>query len=407
MPSSTREEGAKARCVMQEHFDGQRAFSHIEALARLRRLAGTPGEEQARAYISDAGNNVGVPMRSEEFTYSTVPLTVWLPGACLLLSAICLAGSLAYLWETTLVIIPGALLLIILALGFRWAGAFEYFGTVGGSKRSANLLGEIKGKNPNGVIVLSAHYDTKSQLIPAFYRAALFILGFFTAALLGLALITVGILAATGRHYPGSHAGFYASLFPAICLFLLVFNFTGNRSPGALDNASGEAVILEAARILKREPLENFDVIIASFGCEEIGLCGSINYLLAHEEELKSKPTYMLNIDMPFSQKGKLYINTAFELPPKRTSEHLFELSRIAAAEMGVEIRGAYLPVGAAADHVPWTKHGIEATGFVGAAGYIHSAGDNVGRINREALRKVGELVLSVARKLDEEVSAS
>lgn len=392
---------------MHEHFDGHRAFTHIERLAALRRWPGTPGELQAQAYIRGVGDVIGVPMRDEEFTYSSAPLTVVLPVICLLLAALSFVGSLTYLWGTPLTIIPGAVLLFVIYVGFKWSAAFERFGARGTRKKSANLIGVVKAaREARGSVILSAHYDSKSQVMPVVVRAALYILGFFSAILLGLALVVVGVMSLAGTDVLGSRAGFYVSLLPAACIFLLVFNFTGNRSAGALDNASGEAVILEAGRVLAESPPENLDVIIASFGCEEVGLIGSIQYMLAHEEELKKKPCYMLNYDMPFSKVGRLFVNTAFELPPVDTSRRLNDMAREAAGDMGLEIKGIYMPVGAAADHMPWVKHGFEATGFVSAAAYVHSTGDTIEKINREALRRAGEIALAVVERLDREIPA-
>lgn len=391
---------------MEEHFDGHRAYAHISKLAAMRRLPGTPGERQAQAYLRGVGEDMGMPMRPEEFSYSSMPLRVFLPAVCLGLGLLSLIGSLTYLWGTALCAIPGALLLVSIFLAFRWSAAFERFGAAGGTERSVNLIGNIKAGDPKGTVILSAHYDSKSQTMPVVVRAAFFILGFTSAILLGLTLVVVGILKAAGTDVIGNLAGFYVSLVPAFFLVALTFNMTGNKSPGALDNASGEGVILEAARVLAAQPLEHLDVVIASFGCEEVGLCGSINYLLAHEEELKSRPTYMLNFDMPFSVGGNLYINTGFELPPVLTSGHLNELAREAAGEMGFEMRGVYLPVGAAADHMPWIKHGIEATGFVSAATFIHRRGDSLDKINREALRRAGEMTIRLSRKLDQEMAS-
>jgi len=228
-------------------------------------------------------------------------------------------------------------------------------------------------------------------------------LGFTCAILLGIALFIVGILELAGKSYTGMHAGFYLSLLPSIFLALLVFNFTGNKSPGALDDASGVGLSLEIARSIKESPLENYDFRVCSFGCEEMGLCGAINYLLAHEGELKSRRTYMLNLDMPFSPRGRLFLNRGFELPPRYTSRKLNELSKKVAREMGLEIKSIYLPVGAAADHMPWVKHGIEATGFVSAATFIHSSRDSIEKINIDGLKNSGELILGVIEMLDAE----
>ena len=391
--------------LMHEHFDGQRAFEHVEALAGMKRLPGSPGEVLAREYIVRVGEELGLDTTVEEFSYSTAPLKVVLPLLCLMLAALSATGSVTYLLGTPLTALPGAALLVLVFMGFRWSAGFERFAARGGKSASANVISVIRARNPAGVIVLSAHYDSKSQLMPVVVRAAFFILGFGGAVVLGAALVALGVLAAAGGQTLGNQAVFYASLVPGLLLLALAFNFTGNRSPGALDNASGEGVILEMARLLAEQPLENFDVRVVSFGCEEVGLCGSINYLLAHREELERRPFFMLNFDMPFSPGGSVALNTGFEIPPKRTSSKINLFAREAAEEMGFDLTGIYLPVGAAADHMPWCRHGFEATGFISATTYVHRAADTIDRINREGLRRTGELSLSVARSLDQEAS--
>lgn len=391
---------------MHEHFDAHRAFEHVKELARHMRLPGSKGEKLAQAYIRGVGEDIGMPVREEVFTYSDIPMTVVLPVVCLAIATLCFFGSLAYFLQTALCLIPAVMLMLAVLAGFKWSSAFEHYGARGHGKSSMNLIGEIKGKDPKGVIMLSAHYDSKSQVMPVVVRAALFIIGFSGAILLGLALIVLGILKLAGTNALGYPPGFYISLVPAFLLFLLIFNFTGNRSPGALDNASGEAVILEVARILANRPLENYNVIVASFGCEEVGLCGSINYLLSHENELREKPFFMLNYDMPSSRSGRLCINTGFEFPPRLTSRKINQMARVIADSRGFEIKGIYLPVGAAADHMPWVRHGFEATGFVSAATRVHSSRDSVDLINREGLRRVGEMTIELVHMLDQELEA-
>jgi hypothetical protein len=391
--------------MLHEHFDAQRAYGHIETLAGLRRLAGTPGETEAQEYIRRAGSEIGVEMSPEEFSYSERPLKVALPATCLIIASISLMGSLAYLWGSSLCIIPGATLLLAVYLGFRWSSTFERFASKG-DRKSLNLTGLVEGTHAGGTVLLSAHYDSKSQLMPVVLRAGLFMLGYFTAILFGLTLVVTGIMAAAGTDLLGSRAGFYASLVPAVLVLSLVFNFTGNRSPGAMDDASGVALILEAARVLKTSPLVNYDVRIAAFGCEEIGLCGSISYMLAHQDELRAAPFHMINFDMPFSSSGGIIVNTGFELPPVHTSRHLFELIREACESMGYRLSRVFLPVGAGADHMPWVKHGFDATCLVSAATTIHSSRDTLEKVNREGLRRAGEVTLATLRALDQEATS-
>lgn len=392
---------------MHEHFDGGAAYAHVRSLSELRRLPGTPGEGRARDYIIEAARLEGLEMESEEFDYSSAPLTVVLPLICFALSALCLSGSLAYLAGSPFTAVVGGVLAALVLLGLKWSRGFETFAARGGPRRSANLVGTLPADEPRGLVMLSAHYDSKSQVFPVVLRAAFFIAGFGGAALLGIALLAVGVMKAAGVDATGSRAGFCVSLLPAVLLLALVFNHTGNRSPGALDNASGVAIILELARVLAREPLGHLEVRVVAFGCEEMGLCGSINYLEAHAGRLRARPFYMLNFDMPFSSSGTLGINTGFEVPVRRTSEKLNRLAREAAEQMGFEVRGISLPVGAAADHMPWTRHGFEATGFVSASTRVHRPADSADRVDREGLRRAGEVALSIVRRLDQEASGS
>ncbi|MDD5749009.1 MAG: M28 family peptidase [Actinomycetota bacterium] len=387
---------------MQRRFDSEKAFEHIEQLASLRRLPGSDGERKAQDYIRKAGGEIGVQMKGEEFSYSTAPLVLFLPIGCLVLSVLILLGSVLYLLENKYTMIVGLVILVGIYVGFKWSGAFETFARRGGLKKSENLVGKIEGKEPKGVVVISAHYDSKSQVMPVMLRAALFILGFLGAIIFGFVFLLTGTISFADKSSIGNTAVFYISLIPSILLFMLVFNFTGNRSPGALDNACGEGIILEAARALIGEPPENFDVLVCSFGCEEAGLCGGINYLLKHEDELKSNKTFMLNFDIPFSPQGRIFLNSGFEFPPIFTSRRLNDMVKDVASQMGTEIKGLYLPVGAAADHMPWVKHGIEATSFLSTASCIHSSRDTLEKVDGEALRMCGEILLGVLRRMDE-----
>lgn len=65
------------------------------------------------------------------------------------------------------------------------------------------------------------------------------------------------------------------------------------QSPGANDNASGTAVMLEVARVFRDVPLP-FTVRFVAFGAEEIGLVGSRAYV----ERSRDQMLAMLNLDM-------------------------------------------------------------------------------------------------------------
>ncbi|MBN2168914.1 MAG: M28 family peptidase, partial [Actinobacteria bacterium] len=101
---------------------------------------------------------------------------------------------------------------------------------------------------------------------------------------------------------------------------------------------------------------------------------------------------------------GKLSVNTYIGFPAVRTSRRLNGIAREAAGEMGYELKNMNL-LGGASDHCPWVKEGFEATAFISSANYIHGPGDTVERINKEALRRAGEVAFDIISRLDREHS--
>ena len=68
-------------------------------------------------------------------------------------------------------------------------------------------------------------------------------------------------------------------------------------SPGAMDNGSGSAVLLEVARVLDAAQVQPaVDVYLVWFGSEEVGLYGSYHFVSTHQE-LLDRTLAMLQID--------------------------------------------------------------------------------------------------------------
>ena len=67
--------------------------------------------------------------------------------------------------------------------------------------------------------------------------------------------------------------------------------------PGADDNASGTAALIELARLLKNSKLKNNNYLFLAFSGEELGLFGS-RYYTEHPTVDLSRVNYMINMDM-------------------------------------------------------------------------------------------------------------
>ncbi|MGD2058509.1 MAG: M28 family peptidase [Anaerolineales bacterium] len=69
-------------------------------------------------------------------------------------------------------------------------------------------------------------------------------------------------------------------------------------SPGADDNGSGVALVLEMIDRLREAPPANLETFFAFWGAEELGLYGSRQFVRQYGEKLDKKNTYIINADV-------------------------------------------------------------------------------------------------------------
>ena len=152
-------------------------------------------------------------------------------------------------------------------------------------------------------------------------------------------------------------------------------------SPGANDNASGTALILELARVHRVDGL-----CVVAFGAEEIGLVGSQAYVAEHDLDAA---VFMLNFDVVGVLDGALVIGD------RALSDVLL------AAVEELPIRSGRFPPFASSDHVSFLTAGIPAVTITSDDdSAIHTSGDGVEHLSREALTtmlEIGDRVIRAA----------
>ncbi|QED46534.1 M20/M25/M40 family metallo-hydrolase [Cytobacillus dafuensis] len=167
-------------------------------------------------------------------------------------------------------------------------------------------------------------------------------------------------------------------------------------APGASDNASGTAVALELARVLKSYPIEK-ELRFVFVGAEEIGLVGSNYYVnqLSQDEIQRSLANF--NMDMvgtSWENATAIYMNTVDGNANIVTDTALATAERIGTpSELVLYKRGA-------SDHVSFHEGGIPAVNFIrrepGTANlepYYHTPLDKIEYISAERLKEAGDLV--------------
>lgn len=164
----------------------------------------------------------------------------------------------------------------------------------------------------------------------------------------------------------------------------------GNRGeihPGADDNASGVAVLLELARVMGRGPKPDRAVVFAAFSAEEAGRRGSRHYVAARKEHPVEKCAAMLNLDTV----GRLGSNRLLVLGA-HTARQWAYIFRGAGYVTGVEVEMVPEKLDSS-DNVSFEEAGVPAVQlFSGPHLDYHRPTDTADKIDSGGLVKVASV---------------
>jgi hypothetical protein len=242
----------------------ERARDHLAAIAVAPRPAGGAAEATARAYCARILADGGFDVREEPFEYSAFPgryatpvgglaSTSLLVGAAVL-AATDRAGAAALLL--------GVGLLALISGGF-WLARRGVVSLPLMRRHGINLRATRGSPSPR--VWLVAHLDSKSQPIAILVRAAAIAMHAIAWA------VAIALLGAEWLVAPVSGAWASVGVAAVATGLPIAATLVGDRSAGAIDNASGVAAVLAAATLLPRD--RALGVLITS--AEELGLAGA------------------------------------------------------------------------------------------------------------------------------------
>jgi aminopeptidase YwaD len=150
--------------------------------------------------------------------------------------------------------------------------------------------------------------------------------------------------------------------------------------PGANDNASGTAMLIEVGRARRIDGL-----CLVAFGAEELGLFGSRAFVDEHDV---SDARFMLNFDMVSKNTRPTVLGDA------KLSARAGEL----AAARGFQVRVASsLGAGTSSDHATFIEAGVPALMFYsGDDQFIHTPQDNFSNSSQEDIGRFIDLAVAV-----------
>jgi len=131
-------------------------------------------------------------------------------------------------------------------------------------------------------------------------------------------------------------------------------------SPGANDNASGVAVMLEVARVAAESPAET-ELTFVAFGAEEQGLEGSRAFVKG--QKAVDGKIAALNLDMLGAGKQPFIVEGNGLLRRARTSPQLNQILMRCCKSVGLKPRLWWASL-AGHDHIPFVRAKLPATTF-------------------------------------------
>ena len=162
--------------------------------------------------------------------------------------------------------------------------------------------------------------------------------------------------------------------------------------PGAGDNASGTATLLELARVMGARPQPQHTLVFIAFDAEELGLLGSRAYVDDLSTAQLAKIRGMLNFDMLGAGGGPLLL---------MGDGNLGLLGRSSARELGIDARNGSLPANAGSDHESFARRGVDTVFFMRDYNLLHTPDDTIDQVKQDYLDEAGRVAQRMLERLD------
>ncbi len=183
-------------------------------------------------------------------------------------------------------------------------------------------------------------------------------------------------------------------------------NWTTYPAPGANDNGTGVAALIEIARALSGQQMP-FDVVFVLFSAEELGLLGSEDYVQTMTQDQKDEVLGVLNFDMigyvdEGADPGVLVVSNI-------SSGWLADLAMESVGRYDPTLSAVLLKPGLTIfDHTSFWNAGMDAISFAEPFDesnrvlypYYHSAADTIGHVDFEQVERIAQSAVDLISDL-------
>jgi Iap family predicted aminopeptidase len=367
----------------------ERVLEHIRALSSDigPRAAGPAGEAAARDYIAAELASYGYEVTTPSFPFdSSVFLPARVDAGALREPALAFRGSPAGIVEGPLVDAGGGAAEDFPAGGLNGAIAFIERGGLTFSQKVANAVAAGA-----GAVVI---YNNQAGAMTGDVESTVPVAGLRQAQ--GQQVreaLAAGQVQARVEVTPPAGTAYNVVARPAgapACETVTGGHYDSVPvAPGADDNASGTATVIEVARVMAARGATAGNCFVL-FGAEEIGLLGSAAYIESLSDVEINALRFMLNIDVVGITSELMLIG----------DDDLAEVARIASMELGVDARPAEDPPNQGSDHLSFQRAGVPVLMFNRDDELIHTSLDAIDRIDEGALDDAVRLAVATLEEL-------
>ena len=355
--------------VVPPTADERRRVQEAMRVLAKPRMTGGAGLAEVEAELRRRFEAAGYRIEEMPFSFSSLPGRFGVPilGAIHILGLI---GAALFIRADQPLAALGALAIaLVIVGGLSLAAPLLISRTPFGRVETANWLVRTTTATSNPRFLVMAHRDSKSQLVPIAARA--FSAGVSLFTFVGLAI--VALVQFTSDVDPAGLA-LGVAVVGAILALPLLLSPALDRSPGALDNASGLATLLGLAERLK----DDDEIAFLVTDGEELGLAGA---RVAAKRLAPSEG--IINVD-GIDDRGEFLIMERHGFPRRGSAPHLATALFASARVLDLPVRRRDLPHGIQVDHIPFQNAGFPALtvmrGDRRSLWRVHLPADNAGR---------------------------
>lgn len=392
-------------------IDEKRIITNLEAFS-FPRLSGTEGENKAFNLALSILKNLELDPVVQEFTFSTFFSRVYqkivFSLGFILLFILFLNIEAVFFFYSVIIIFIIIIVLIVITRNPEKINFGKLLNSHNIFVKLASITDSFEHnvtdtrdfqENDNNILFM-CHLDSKSQRLNIGTR----IKSYRIWVISGLTLFIIIILKNYVNFFvPYSLIFYIIGIIPLLLNFyatiLININTTNNISDGAIDNASGIAIVLELLNfyVKTNNRLKNYDLWFVLTGAEETGTIGIRHFykIIKHMDKNRTMPVNFdaLGKDIyPFPSKKLANAQSFFFNSFFKKSENLNFKRNPKRIYFGSHSDGWYL-----------SKKGLVGIGFgdMGSYSYIHSINDTIDKVDPTKLKLLCEALTSAIAELD------